>query len=80
MQPGGNAKDAVSDGHLQYDVQPQRDRGRERKIQKRNEEQRVRASLTKEGQEWDKDILSFCPEGEGAKGAAISFSALAKKP
>jgi len=78
--PGGNAKDDVSDSQLEYDAQCMREGGRERKIRKRNDEQHVRASLTKQGQEWTEDIAHFRPDGEGALRAGISFSALTEKP
>jgi hypothetical protein len=78
--PGGNAKLDVSDPQLEYDAQCEREGGRERKIKKRNEELRVRASLTKQGQDWDENIERFRPDGEGALGAGISFSALAENP
>ena len=78
--PGGNAKDDASDSQLGYEKQRMREGGREHKIQKRNDEQRVRASLTKQGQEWTDAIAHFRPGEEGALSAGISFSALSEKP
>jgi len=54
------------------------DEQREAKWRKRDEGQRNRASLTKQGQDYYDDIAKFCPDGSGALGAGSSFYASAK--